>query len=432
MDNFEISPKDLQNENSTTKKRTHTHSFTHFSLILLVIILTSSVFGAFFGFLAAGFGQKVFSELSGKFPTFFSAKENSKTINTLISREKIVEEDSAVIEVVEKSAPSVVSIVVSKDVQKVQRFFDPFGFFDNFSQENDSTDNAQKTQVGAGTGFLITAEGMIVTNKHVVSDTVADYTVITSDDKEHPARVLARDPLNDIAIIKIEGTDYPTLSFGNSDELKIGQTVIAIGNSLGEFSNTVSKGIISGLRRNLTAGKGQGDSEKLTNIIQTDAAINPGNSGGPLLDISGKVIGINVAIAQGAQNVGFAIPEAQVQKITEQVKTTGKISTPYLGVRYIPVDETLQRQVKLPFEYGVMILRGEALTDFAVMPGSPADKAGLMENDVILEVNGEKINAERGLVELLAKFSVGDEINLKVWHKGEIKELKVKLEERNQ
>ena len=174
-----------------------------------------------------------------------------------------------------------------------------------------------------------------------------------------------------------------------------------------------------------------GDSEKLTNIIQTDAAINPGNSGGPLLDIHGKVIGINVAIAQGAQNVGFAIPATQVRRITEQVKTTGKISMPYLGVRYIPVDKDLQKQINLQFNYGVMILRGQSVRDFAVIPGSPADKAGLVENDVILELNGTKIDEKNTLVDLLTKFNVGDEIILKVWHKGETKEVKLKLEERS-
>jgi S1-C subfamily serine protease len=361
-------------------------------------------------------------------------------LDPIVSREKIVEEDSAVIDVVEKSTPAVVSIIISKDMPRIQSF-SPFDFFNNpdfFSnspdqnnQQDNSGGDSKKEKIGAGTGFIITADGMIVTNKHVVSDAAAEYTVLTNDGKEHVAKVLARDPINDIAVIKIDGADYPTLNFGDSDGLKIGQTAIAIGNSLGEFSNTVSKGIISGLGRNLTAGGRMGDSEKLTNIIQTDAAINPGNSGGPLLDIHGKVIGINVAIAQGAQNVGFAIPATQVRRITEQVKTTGKISMPYLGVRYIPVDKDLQKQINLQFNYGVMILRGQSVRDFAVIPGSPADKAGLVENDVILELNGTKIDEKNTLVDLLTKFNVGDEIILKVWHKGETKEVKLKLEERS-
>jgi len=416
------------------KKQTHQHSVLYFSLIILLVMAVSSIMGAFFGFMAGGFGQKIFAKISHKFPGFLQSNDNFSKIDPLVSREKVIEEDSAVIAVVEKSTPAVVSIVISKDVPKIQNFFDPFGFFDNLPDQNSAPNgvqgNTQKEKIGAGTGFIITADGMIVTNRHVVSDTTAEYTVLTNDGTEHPAKVLARDPLNDIAVIKIDGTAYPILDFGDSDNLKIGQTAIAIGNSLGEFSNTVSKGIISGLKRNLTAGGGRGDSEKLSDIIQTDAAINPGNSGGPLLDIAGKVIGINVAIAQGAQNVGFAIPATQVKKITEQVKTTGKISTPYLGVRYIPIDDALQKQINLPFNYGVMILRGQAMTDFAVIPGSPADKAGLTENDVILEVNGQKIDEKNGLVDLLAKFNVGTEITLKIWHKGDTKEIKVKLEER--
>ncbi|MFA5961643.1 MAG: trypsin-like peptidase domain-containing protein [Parcubacteria group bacterium] len=436
MDNPENIPKESRggNEVATKKERPGRHSPIFFISVLLIAIVLSSIFGAFFGFVAGGFGQRIFTQFSQRFPQFFQSGNNLTKADPNLSREKIVEEDSAVIDVVEKSTPAVVSIVISKDVPKIQNFFDPFGFFGTpgTPDQNSAGGNTQKEQVGAGTGFIITADGMIVTNRHVVSDTTADYTVVTNDGTEHPAKVLARDPVNDIAVIKIDGNDYPTLNFGDSNNLKIGQTAIAIGNSLGQFSNTVSKGIISGLGRNLTAGGGSGGSENLTGIIQTDAAINPGNSGGPLLDITGNVIGINVAIAQGAQSVGFALPAAQVQKITDQVKTTGKISTPYLGVRYIPIDAALQKQINLPFDYGVMVLRGQTMTDFAVIPGSPADKAGIVENDVILEVNGQKIDANNSLTELLSKFNVGDQITLKVWHKGNTNDVKVTLQERTQ
>lgn len=418
MDNINIAPE---------KKKKSNYSCAYIASSMLLVILVSAITGTFFGFLSGGFGQTVFTRISQEFPSLFNHQEK---ISPAVSREKIIQEDSAIIDVVEKSTLAVVSIVVSKDMPKVQKFFDPFGFFDNAPDQDNSPGNMKKEKIGAGTGFIITSDGMIATNKHVVSDATAEYTVVTSDGKEHIAKVLARDPLIDVAVIKIEGTDYSTLSFGNSESLKIGQTAVAIGNSLGEFSNTVSKGIISGLKRTLIAGNGFNDSEKLTNIIQTDAAINPGNSGGPLLDINGKVIGINVAIAQGAQNVGFAIPANQVLKTTEQVRNTGKISTPYLGVRYIPVDDILQKKINLAFNYGVMVLRGQEMTDFAVIPGSPADKAGIVENDIILEINGQKIDTTNVLIELLAKFKVGDEIVLKIWHKGSIKEVKVKLEER--
>ncbi len=428
MDNQKNISQELK-ENATPERHNCLRHFVYFILTILLVIFLSSVFGAIFGFAA----NRIEEKLSQEFPAIFRLGDDQSKNNPdlTVSREKIIQEDSAVIDVVEKSSPAVVSIIVSKDVPKMKALFNPFDFFNNTPNQNTSeSDGAKKEKIGGGTGFIITSDGMIVTNKHVVSDATADYSVLTNDGKEYAAKVLARDPLNDIAVIKIDGTDYPTLNFGDSDTLKIGQTVIAIGNSLGEFSNTVSKGIISGLKRNLTASGGLGDSEKLTNIIQTDAAINPGNSGGPLLDINGNVIGINVAIAQGAENIGFAIPASQVKKIAEQVEKTGKISTPYLGVRYLPIDATLQKQLGLSFDYGMLVVRGQSVTDFAVVPGSPADKAGIVENDAILEIGKTKIDDKNGLTDLLSKFNVGDEITLKIWHKGEIKEIKVKLEER--
>jgi len=220
------------------------------------------------------------------------------------------------------------------------------------------------------------------------------------------------------------------LELADSGNLKIGQTVIAIGNSLGEFRNTVSKGIISGLKRNVTAGDGFGQAETLSEVIQTDAAINPGNSGGPLLNISGQVIGVNVAMAQGAENIGFALPINIVKKGIESVKSKGKIVQPYIGVRYIPITEEIKKANNLPYGYGALVLRGQKVTDFAVVPGSPADKAGLTENDIILEINGVKIDEKNLLSDQIAKSNVGDTINLKIWHKGEEKTVQVKLEER--
>jgi serine protease Do len=271
---------------------------------------------------------------------------------------------------------------------------------------------------------------LIVTNKHVVSATAASYTVITTDGKEFPAQVLAQDPNRDIALLKIDAKDMPFLELGNSDDVKVGQTAIAIGNSLGEFTNTVSKGIISGLKRDLVAGSGRGDNEHLSNIIQTDAAINPGNSGGPLLDISGKVIGVNVAMAQGAQSIGFALPANQIKKIINQVQSTGKITTAFLGVRYIIVNKDIQKENSLPLEYGALILRGEKMTDFAVIPGSPADKAGLMENDIITEIDGTKITDAQQISDIVADHQPGDNLTFTVLHKGETKTMTIQLEEK--
>jgi serine protease Do len=427
MENTDFNPNQTGEISPQTTKKA---KYKPFSAILVLAVLISSSFGAIFGFIGGNLGQKMLrSKIFAKIP-FSSEQQSSKSASVV--KQQIVEEDSAVIDVVDKSSPAVVSIVISKDVPKLRGFSgDPFEYFFGIpNQDSQGQGGTQKQTIGGGTGFFITVDGMIVTNKHVVSDTTADYTVITSDSKEYVAKVLARDPVNDIAVIKIEGNSFPVLSLGGSDTLKIGQTVIAIGNSLGEFSNTVSKGIISGLKRTVTAGGGIEGSETLTNIVQTDAAINPGNSGGPLLDINGEVIGINVAMAQGAQNIGFAIPSNQISKIVDQVKKTGKITTPYIGVRYVPVDDTLQKENSLPYNYGVLVARGQRLTDFAVIPGSPADKAGLVENDIILEADGTKIDDKNTLSSIIAEHNVGDSITLKVWHKGNTQDMKVTLEER--
>ena len=216
---------------------------------------------------------------------------------------------------------------------------------------------------------------------------------------------------------------------GDSADLKVGQSVIAIGNALGEFRNTVSTGVISGLARSVTAGGAGIGSEQLLNVIQTDASINPGNSGGPLLNIAGQVIGINTAMAQGAQNIGFAIPINEVKNTIDSVKKNGKIVRPWLGVRYVIINKAIADANKLSVDYGAIIVRGQNQTDLAVIPGSPADKAGLVENDIILESNGQKITEANPLANLVAKLKPGDEITLKVLHQSKEKTIKVRLEE---
>ncbi len=399
------------------------------AIFLVVVFFMAGALGIALGYFA---GKA--HDLSSSLVTKIERKllgDNYAVKNNADSVQKIIIEDNAVISVVEKSIPSVVSITISKNVPEVRQYGFPFDFFGFDEQKDSQSGGVKKQQVGGGTGFFISKDGMVVTNKHVVDDANADYTVITNDGKEYPAKVLARDPAQDIAVIKIEGNDFPVLPLGNSDELKIGQTAIAIGNSLGEFSNTVSKGIISGLGRSLTAGDQYGGkTERLSNIIQTDAAINSGNSGGPLIDIAGNVIGINVAVAQNAQNVGFALPVNQVKRVVEQVSRTGKIITPFLGVRYIPINEDIAKENNLPFAYGVLVQRGTKITDFAVIPGSPADKAGIIENDIILEINEKKLDEKNQLSDMIATFNVGDTIMLKIWHKGETKEVEVVLQER--
>ncbi len=392
--------------------------------IIVLTIFLSAATGAFFGFMAGGIGKAVFSKIAEKLDLTDKKDGN----NSGIQREIVIQEDSAVINVVEKSSPSVVSIVITKDVPKFRNSFNFEFFFDPFRSQGEPETETRK--VGGGSGFFISKDGMIITNKHVVEDTDANYTVVTSDGTELSATVSARHPILDIALIDVEGDNFSALELGNSDNLKVGQTVIAIGNPLGEFSNSVSRGIISGLQRNITAGAGFGRTERLTNIIQTDAAINPGNSGGPLIDINGSAVGVNVAMAQGVENIGFALPINQIKKFVNQIQTEGKVSIPFIGVRYIILDESIQKKGDLPFDYGALVLRGETITDFAVVPGSPADKAGIVENDIILEIDGKKVTNDSPLGDIVTKYNVGDEVLLKIWYKGETKEVKLTLEER--
>lgn len=386
------------------------------------------------GLIGGILGSQVPDLLYGKGVSLFGNNQGKAMPDAEKVRE-VIQEDEAVIGLVERSTPGVVSIVISKEVAPAAQnpfgnFFFPFGAPQQAPAQPQT--EGQKQKVGSGSGFFVSADGLVVTNKHVASDESADYTVVVSGGEEYPAKVLARDPNNDIAILKVEGSNFPVLPLGDSDAIRVGQTAIAIGNPLGEFANSVSRGIISGVKRDVTAGSGYGQEEKLSNILQTDAAINPGNSGGPLFNISGEVIGVNVAVAQGAENIGFALPINQVKRIVDQVRETGKISTPYIGVRYILLNDQVQKESDLPFNYGALVLRGQTLTDFAVIPGSPADKAGIVENDIILEVNGQKIDEEHALADLVNQYVVGDEVALKVWSKGDTKDIKVKLEERKQ
>ena len=367
--------------------------------------------------------------------------DNTKTeTEKIIERQSILSQESLVVGAVKKTNPAVVSIVISKNVPKYeacsnqnQQNIDPFGgifggsnFFFNMPQY--CQNGTQKQDIGGGSGFFVSPDGLIVTNKHVVVQKDVEYTVFTNDGKKHTATILARDPVLDIALIKITGSDYTYLNLGNSETLQIGQSVIAIGNALGEFRNTVSVGVVSGLARSITAGDNMGNSETLEHVIQTDAAINPGNSGGPLLDLSGDVIGVNVAVAQGSQNVGFALPINSVKGAINSVKATGKIVRPYLGVRYVAIDETMKEKNNLTVDYGVLVKPGTTASDLAVIPGSPADKAGIVENDIILEIDGTKIDDKNSLASLVRGKNVGDVINLKILHKGTEKTVQVTLE----
>ncbi len=336
-------------------------------------------------------------------------------------------------DVVARVNPAVVSIVISKDVPVMQSYFadpfgpnDPFGFQVPMERQN----GTKKQDVGGGSGFLISADGYVVTNAHVVSDASADYTVFTNDGKKYPAKVIAADATLDVAVVKIDGKGFPFLTFGDSSKLKLGQSVIAIGNALGEFRNTVSVGVVSGLSRSIVAGGAMdGGSESLSDVIQTDAAINPGNSGGPLLALDGEVVGVNVAEANGAQNIGFSLPADTVKAAVASIEKNGRVIRPFLGVRYVPVTAALQQENNLSVDYGALVARGSSPDQLAVLPGSPADKAGLVENDIILEVDGQKIDDAHTLPSLLAGKKPGDKVTLRVQHHGSDETLTATLSE---
>jgi len=254
------------------------------------------------------------------------AKENSVVKDELTRRESVKEksQEELLTAAVAKASPSVVSIVISKDVPKLEIVYEnPFGndpFFKdfNFRVPVYRQSGTEYQKVGAGTGFLIRSTGYILTNRHVVEDTSADYTVLLASGAQKAAQVVYRDPNSDIAIVKIDGTGYSSEELGNSAILQLGQSVFAVGNALGEYSNSVSVGIISGLNRTIQAASASG-TETLSGVIQTDAAINPGNSGGPLVDLNGKVIGINVATVVGSNNISFSIPINSVKSIINSV-----------------------------------------------------------------------------------------------------------------
>jgi S1-C subfamily serine protease len=259
-----------------------------------------------------------------------------------------------------------------------------------------------------GTGFVLEADGLIVTNGHVVEDTTLDYTVILNDGSEYPAKVLNIDTFDDIALVQISATKLTPATLGDSDALETGQTVFAIGNSLGRYENTVTKGVVSALGRAVSPS---GDGTRLRNLIQTDAAINPGNSGGPLIDLAGEVVGMNTLDDTEGSGLGFAIPVNTIKDAVQQLKTFGKVSRPFLGIQYEDIDPGVQSTENLSLQNGALIT--------AVSDGSPASKSGLLEGDIITGINSQTINQNQNLDSLMGKFSAGTQVTLKILRNGQ-------------
>lgn len=331
-------------------------------------------------------------------------------------------EKSKTIETIKKILPAVVSITVSKYLEVPDKSYgkSPFGpFSSDFDNFFEAPKEKKKVKIGGGSGFIADKSGIIFTNRHVVIDPQADYSVILNDGKKYKAEVLTRNPINDIAIIKIKENNLPFIKLGDSSTIELGQTTIAVGNTLGIFRNTVSIGVVSGLSRNIQALDAiEQSTQNLKGLIQTDAAINPGNSGGPLADIEGKIIGINCAMVFGAENVGFAIPINTAKKDWTELKKYGKIRQPFLGLRYIPVNKKLQQECSLPVNYGALVISEGFPGGEAITKGSPAEKAGIQELDIVLEIQNKKINIKNPLQEIIQDFRVGEEIKMKILRQG--------------
>lgn len=325
------------------------------------------------------------------------------------SREKvrIVSEESVVVDIVERVSPSVVTVGIEQRVVNI----DPFDVFrrpQSFKQEQD-----------IGSGFIVGRDGLIVTNKHVV-DSAGKYKVITNDGKKYDVESVYRDPANDIAIVKIRANGLKPVEMGDSSKVKVGQLVVAVGTPLGEFRGSVTKGIISGLGRGITAGSPfEGFVERLDNVIQTDAAINPGNSGGPLVNSSGQVIGVNTAIASGAENIGFAIPINVVKDALDNFHKTGGFTRPYLGVAYRMISRDIAILNELP----------EGAYVQQVVEGSAAAEAGIQDGDIITRLDNQKITAQNGgLAGIIGRKKVGDKITITVWRDGKTLDVTATLE----
>lgn len=341
----------------------------------------------------------------------------------------VAEEESSVVDVIRRAEPAVVSVIISKDlpVTRLRRQATPFGTFDVPLLDPSTT---QRREIGGGTAFFVSSDGLLMTNRHVVSDDSADYSVLLNDGRELDATVVARDPLTDIALLKVNGSGFPALALSPAAEASLGQTAIAIGNALGEFRNTVSVGVVSGLQRSIVAGERMGgESERLSRIIQTDAAINEGNSGGPLVGLDGTVIGMNTAVASGAQNIGFALPAGTLRRALESYQKNGRILRPYIGVRYAIVTPELQKANNLSVDHGMLIQRGETADELAVIPSSPADKAGLRENDILLAADGAKLTEDNTLADVVSGKAPGQAITFTVLSQGKEKTVTVTLEE---
>lgn len=351
------------------------------------------------------------SMLSGFFGSYLFTKSGivgSTSTTIKESKERVLAEGEVVSDVAKTVSPSVVSILTESTANS--SFYGPV------------------SQAGAGTGVIISKDGYILTNKHVIPDSVSSVSVVLADGKTYEnVSVVGRDPINDLAFLKVSGVNSLTpASLGDSSKMAVGQKVVAIGNALGQYQTTVTSGIISGVGRPVTAGDESGAStENLTNLFQTDAAINPGNSGGPLVNLNNEVIGINVAVAADAQGIGFAIPINDAKGLIDSVLASGKVTRPYIGVRYVMLSASVAKELGTSQTSGAYVGPGN---DQAVASGSPADKAGLKKGDIITKVNDISLGENSSLATAVAQFKPGDTVTLTILRSGKEQQIKVRLD----
>lgn len=339
-------------------------------------------------------------------PAYLSAKTVSQPVD--------FPEQQATIEAIKKVLPAIVSITVSETITK----------------EVNGQKTTQRVKRGSGTGFIISSDGLILTNRHVVNQATTgqgEYRIRFQSGKSYYAQLIGKDPLNDLAILKIFDKNLPTVKLGDSQKLTMGTTVIAIGNALGRYQNSATKGIISGIGRNLSATDNDGQDEFLANVIQTDAQINPGNSGGPLVDLRGQVIGINVARDTSGASIGFAIPINDAKPVIDSARQAGRIIRPRLGVNYLMLNEEIAMEQGLSTTQGALVIGSD--NQAAIADNSPAQLAGLQAGDIILEVNGQKLNDQLSLVQVVQQYKPKQTIGLKVQRGSQIIIIKATLDE---
>jgi len=391
MDNKDQTPQSPVSQNNVPSSRTPRQNWLRaVGAILIVLVIITGVIVAFYA---------VRTNIDSNDGSVTKRETTQNDGNNAVTKE---EEDIA--SVVSKVSPSVVSVL---------------------TKSTTSSFRGASEQEGAGTGIIVGKDGYILTNKHVI-DGANNVTVISSDGTSYEdVKVLGTDPLNDVAFLKIAGvSNLPVAELGDSTSIRVGQKVIAIGNSLGQYQNTVTSGIISGTGRPISAQSGE-TVESLTDLIQTDAAINPGNSGGPLLNLSGQVIGVNTAIIEDAQGIGFAIPISATKGILKGVLAGKSVERAYLGINYLPITADAAKQYNLSVKKGAYVFSSDGKN--AVVSGSPADKAGVKDKDIITKVGNIEVGDRGGVSSLVAEYAPGDTIELTVLRGGQTMTVKVTL-----